>query len=75
MTLPDVRLHPNDAAELAELLQFLDDWLATDREHLAASLSRFVGNHSYDLSQLRTDMSRFVFLLGGDDGQRFFGND
>lgn len=39
MTVPDVRLHPADAAELAELLQSLDDWLGTDREHLDASLT------------------------------------
>lgn len=75
MTVPDVRLHPSDAAELAELLHFLDDWLATDRDHLDASLTRFVGNRGYDLSQLCTDMSRFVFLLGADDGKRLFGSE
>ncbi len=58
MTVPDVRLHPRDAAELAELLQFLGDWLATDRNRLDASLARFVGNRGYDLSQLRTDIGR-----------------
>ncbi len=34
--VPDVRLHPSDAAELAELLQFLDDGLpptATTSKH------------------------------------------
>lgn len=51
MTVPDVRLHPGDAAELAELLQFLGDWLGTDRDHLDASLTRFVGNRGYDLRQ------------------------
>jgi hypothetical protein len=75
MSSPDVRLHPSDAAELGELLQFLDDWLARDREHLDASLIRFVGHHGYDLTRLRTDMSRFVFLLGADDGGRLFGNE
>jgi hypothetical protein len=52
--VPDVRLHPSDAAELAELLQFLDDWLAADRDHLEASLTHFLGSRGYDLSQLRT---------------------
>ena len=33
-----------DAAELAELLQFLADWLAADQTHLDTSLARFVGN-------------------------------
>lgn len=73
--VPDARLHPSDAAELAELLQFLDDWLATDRDHLDASLARFVGNRGYDLSQLRTDIGRIVFLLGADDGERLFGSE
>lgn len=75
MNVPDVRLHPSDAAELSELLRFLDDWLATDRDHLDASLARFVGNRGYDLSQLRTDIGRLVFLLGADDGERLFGSD
>jgi hypothetical protein len=37
-------LDTSDAIELAELLQFLNDWLATDRDHIDASLTRFVGN-------------------------------
>ncbi len=76
MAVPDVRLHPNDAAELAELLQFLDDWLTSDHDHnLDASLTSFVGNRGYDLSQLRTDLGRFGFLLGANDGARLFGNE
>lgn len=73
MAVPDTCLHPSDAAELAELLQFLDDWLATDRDHLDASLTRFLGNRGYVLSQLRTDLGRFAFLLGADDGERLLG--
>jgi hypothetical protein len=75
MTVSDVHLHPSDAAELAELLQFLDDWLTTDRDHLNASLTRLVGNPGYDLNQLHTDMSHFIFLLGTDDGEQLFGNE
>lgn len=33
----DMTLAPADAAELAEMLQFLSDWLARDRDHLEAS--------------------------------------
>jgi hypothetical protein len=27
------------------------------------------------LAQLRTDLARFTFLLGHDDGEQFFGTD
>jgi hypothetical protein len=54
-----------DFVELAELLQFLGAWLASDPE-LAASLTRFVGDHAYDLYKLRVDLDRFGFLLGAD---------
>ena len=35
--MPEVRLDAVDAAELAELLQFLSQWLARDRGRLGAS--------------------------------------
>jgi len=72
MTVPDVRLHPGDAAELAEILEFLDDWLATGDEHLHGSLSRFIGSDAYRVSDLRGDLARFAFLLGATDGDRLF---
>ncbi len=68
-----VSLDGADAAELAELLRFVGDWLAADREQLDASLRRFAGNPAYDGRQLRGDVDRFTFLLGGDDGQALFG--
>ena len=71
--MPDVRLDVVDAAELAELLQFLSRWLARDPGRLGASLEEFVGHPAYDVSQLRQDLDRFVFLLGGDDGEALFG--
>jgi hypothetical protein len=71
MTAHDPNLHPDDATELSELLDFLGDWLDTDTELLAASLRRFVGTDGYDLTELRQDLARFVFLLGGD-GDRLF---
>jgi hypothetical protein len=75
MSSPDVRLHPSDAAELGELLQFLDDWLTRNREHRAPSLAEFVGHPGYDIPQLQADLNRFVFLLGTDDGERLFGTE
>lgn len=43
MTAPGVRLHPADAAELAELLQFLDDWLASCDDQVHRSLAQSSG--------------------------------
>jgi len=34
-----------------------------------------VGTTGYDLNELRTDLARFTFLLGNDDGQQLFGPD
>ena len=65
-------LDPADAVELAEILQFLSDWLARDRDHLETSLEGFVGNPAYGTRQLREDLARFTFLLGGDDGEPLF---
>lgn len=73
--MPDVRLDAVDAAELAELLQFLSQWLARDRGRLGALLEEFVGHPAYNTAQLRQDLHRFTFLLGGDDGESLFGPD
>jgi hypothetical protein len=55
------------------MLQFLTGWLARDPARLAASLEEFVGHSAYDISQLRQDLDRFVFLLGDSDGEPLFG--
>ena len=73
--MPEVRLDLADAAELAELLQFLSQWLTRDPARLAASLEEFVGHPAYNVAELRQDLDRFVFLLGGDDGEALFGPD
>jgi hypothetical protein len=73
--MPAITLDTGDAAELAELLQFVRDWLTTDHQHLDTSLNRFVGHPAYGLSQLRTDLDRFIFLLGGNDGEPLFNPD
>jgi hypothetical protein len=70
--MPEMKLDVVDAAELAELLQFLSQWLARDRGRLGASLEEFVGHPAYNVSQLRQDLDRFTFLLGGD-GESLFG--
>jgi len=71
--MPQIRLDATDAAELAEMLQFLSGWLARDPARLGASLEEFVGHPAYGLAQLRDDLERFVFLPGGSDGEPLFG--
>lgn len=42
--MPDVTLDAGDAAELADLLQFLTGWLARGPARLGVSLDDFTGN-------------------------------
>jgi hypothetical protein len=67
-----VNVSPDDAMELGQLLQFPDDWLATDRGAVNESLTRFVGCDAYDVQSLRHDLARFTFLLGESDGKGLF---
>ena len=71
--MPEVKLGAADAAELAEMLQFLTGWLDRDPARLAASLEQFVGNPAYGIQDLHNDLERFVFLLGRSDGEPLFG--
>jgi len=71
--MPEMKLDVTDAAELAEMLQFLSGWLARDPGRLGPSLEDFVGHPAYGIAQLRQDLERFVFLLGGSDGEQLFG--
>jgi hypothetical protein len=54
------------------MLQFLSDWLARDPPRLGASLDEFVGDPAYGLGDLRGDLDRFTFLLGGSGGESLF---
>jgi len=70
--MPTTNLDTNDAVELAELLQFLHDWLTTDIARLGASLNDIVGSPDYDLLELCADLTKFTFLLGISDGVALF---
>jgi hypothetical protein len=70
--MSDITLAPDHAAELTELLEFLNAWLTSDYHPLNASLHQFVGHPAYDIERLKADLTRFTFLLGGDtDGTLF----
>jgi len=68
MTAP-TELRPEHAAELAELLEFIHEWFATNDDNAAlhASLRRFSFG-LFSLDELRSDIGRFAFLLGGHIG-------
>jgi hypothetical protein len=71
--VPRIFLDVIHAAELAEMLQFLGDWLARDPARLGASLEEFAGHPAYGIQQLCDDLGRFAFLLGGSDGESLVG--
>jgi hypothetical protein len=65
--------HLADAAELAEMLGFISQWLACDAGPLEASLAEFAGHPACTTTHLRGDLDRFIFLLGQSDGEDLFG--
>ena len=65
----EVRLRGEHAVELCELLEFVCDWLDADSGVVADSVSVFCAG-GYGVGELRADLARFAFLLGGD-GERF----
>ena len=72
--MPTINLDLSDAAELAETLTFLAEWLSgSQKQALAYSFAAFVGHPAYDTGALRADLHRFVFLLGVSDGEELFG--
>ena len=63
MTTP-ITLDTADAIELAELLEFLNDWL-NDNTDAAANYQRY----TYGIltaKELRADLARFSLILGGN---------
>ena len=72
--MPQIRLDLGDAAELAEMLTFLTNWLSgSHKQALAQSFAAFVGHPAYNTDTLCADLRRFVFLLGASDGEELFG--
>jgi hypothetical protein len=76
MPSPHLHLQLSDATELADALTLISQWLGgADHDQLTTSFGRFIGADGYDLPALRTDLARFTFLLGHDDGEQLFGTD
>ncbi len=75
MRVRPVCLDVGDVVELGELLEFVVRWMDSCNDGLADSFERFVGNGSYDIGELRMDLARFAFLLGGCGGGLAVGGD
>jgi hypothetical protein len=73
--MPRTCIDTADAIELAETLQLIAHWLASDPATLAPSLLAHIGHPAYGLDALRADLNRFAFLLGGNDGEFLLGED
>jgi hypothetical protein len=73
--MPSMTLDAGDAAELAEMLSFLSQWLGRDPARLGASLEDFAGHPAYGTQHLRDDLDRFIFLLDGSDEEQFLTGD
>jgi hypothetical protein len=72
--MPQITLDLSDAAELAEILTFLTNWLSgSQKQILADSFAAFVGHPAYNTGTLSADLHRFAFLLGATDGEELFG--
>jgi hypothetical protein len=72
--MPGITLNLADAAELAETLTILTQWLSgRQKTALADSFAAFVGHPAYSTGTLCADLHRFVFLLGASDGEGLFG--
>jgi len=69
-------LPAEDAVELAELLEFLADWIEHNTARAERALIPFVSwGSGYDVAGLRADLARFAFLLGGSNPTLVFGHD
>ena len=72
--MPGITLDPVDAAELAETLASLADWLSGSQNKPTPTASPpSSATPAYNTGTLRADLHRFVFLLGVSDGEELFG--
>jgi hypothetical protein len=64
--MPEFSLPAEDAAELADFLRFLSEWVAASHNEIGSPLARFMGDHPYGVERLRHDLARFRAMLGDD---------
>lgn len=74
MSAANVCLAAEDATELAELLEFVADFIDHDLKRAGEALRAFVTSRGYDAASLKADLHRFAFLLGGSSARLVFGD-
>jgi hypothetical protein len=67
--MPRTCIDTADAIELTETLQLITGWLAADPATLTQSLLTYIGHPAYGPAHLASDLNRFAFLLGGNNGE------
>lgn len=63
--MPAVTMLTTDAADLADLLSCLGEWIDAEEDQLDPLLDK----HGYDLIGLRVSLDRFTSLLTRGDGE------
>jgi hypothetical protein len=72
--MPQITLDMGDAAELAQMLTFLANWLSgSQKPILADSFAAFAGHPAYNTDTLHAGLHRFAFLPGASDGEELSG--
>lgn len=61
-----ISIDPADATELIGMLELISGWMCAHHHRLAPALAAYIGSDAYNLDDLRDDIGRFIFLLGGD---------
>jgi hypothetical protein len=69
-----VKLRDLDALEIAEMLEFIRDWIDYAFDDLDEQMTRFTAG-GYTLGDLRGDLDRFAFLLGSDGHRYIYGDE
>lgn len=66
--MPDITINSADAAEFADLLSCLRDWIDLEQDQLDPLLTK----HGYDLNGMRVGLDRITALLTRHDDEPVF---
>jgi hypothetical protein len=73
--MPEVKLDAADARRTRRNAAIPHRMAGARPQRLGAWLAEFAGHPVYGITQLRDDLERFVFVLGGSGGEPSLGHD